>query len=76
MIPDSLQTCKPIYRKLNPRTPEELALVRALEAKKNKKRKSKSANTSQYKDDTVKVNKKNKKGKKTEQDQLSCLADE
>ena len=37
MIPDSVEECKPVYRKLNPRTKEEQDLIEAIEKKKRKK---------------------------------------
>ena len=49
MIPDTQVVCKPVYRKLMPRAPEELALIQALEAKKARKRKSRSAQQSKAK---------------------------
>ena len=79
MIPDTQVVCKPVYRKLMPRAPEELALIQALEAKKARKRKSRSAQQSKVKinddvngevHDTVSLKEqkrpKKKKGKKTD----------
>lgn len=40
MIPDSVHTSKPVYRKLHPRNPEELACLAKEKAKKEKNRKS------------------------------------
>ena len=42
MIPETVQTSKPVYRQLNPRTEDELAQLERLKAKKDKKRKSMS----------------------------------
>ena len=42
MIPETVQTSKPVYRKLNLRTEEELAQLERLKSKKDKKRKSMS----------------------------------
>ena len=40
MLPETVHTCKPTYRKLQPRSFEEKALFEKLVAKKEKKRKS------------------------------------
>ena len=42
MIPDSIETCKPVYRKLLPRSDDELAMLEAIEAKKKRKSAKKS----------------------------------
>ena len=40
MVPESLATSKPVYRPLNKRTPEEMALIEALTKKKRRKSRS------------------------------------
>ena len=60
MLPESIQTCLPVYRKLEPRTLEELDLIAKREAKKEKQKKRKSSSV-----ETVRGKKATKKAKNT-----------
>ena len=60
MLPESIQTCLPVYRKLAPRTLEELDLIAKREAKKEKQKKRKSSSV-----ETVRGKKATKKAKNT-----------
>ena len=77
MLPDSVQTSRPVYRKLAPRSQEELALLE----KQNAKKKRKSSSVQPYKskfDEAQPKEKKQKgrpKGKKTEVKSIKSESD-
>lgn len=87
MVPESLATSKPVYRPLNKRTPEEMALIEALTKKKRRKSRSVQPSKSKISTDENFINegkkkrgagkgKKKQKGKKTDVDDQSLSDDQ
>ena len=67
MLPDSLETSRPVYRKLAPRSEAELVLLEKINAKKKRKSSSQQPSKSKFDEPQPKEKtKKQRKGKKTE----------